>query len=120
MISTGLVLLFVAIIIFYAYFQSRAIIAGPQIMLERPENGMTATTSLLTVSGTIINAKETSINGRKLFIDLQGRFSEQLLLSPGYNIIELTAKDTKGREVKRVLEIVYTEEVTPPEEATPL
>jgi len=107
MISVGLGLLFVGVIIFYTYFQSRAIIAGPQIMLKSPENGMTATTSLLTVEGTITNAKETTLNGRRLFIDLKGNFSEQLLLSSGYNIIELTAKDAEGRTVKKSLEIVY-------------
>jgi len=118
MISIGLGCVFVGIVLFYAYLQSRAIIAGPQIVLESPQNGITATTSLLAIRGTITNAKETTLNGRTLFIDLKGNFSEQLLLAPGYNIIELTAKDTKGREVKRVLEIVYDEEETSMRTAT--
>jgi hypothetical protein len=47
------------------------------------------------------------LNGRPIFIDLEGRFFEKLLLSPGYNIIELTAKDTQGRAIEKHLEIMY-------------
>ena len=108
-LSTSLAFSLVAIIVFYAYYQSRAVIEGPRINITAPENAITSTTSLLTITGTAIHAKELTLDGRPIFIDLEGRFFEQLLLSPGYNIIELTAKDAQGREIKKRLEVVYTQ-----------
>ena len=59
------------------------------------------------VRGVATRAKEITLQGRQIFIDLDGRFAEQLLLSPGYNIIELTARDTQGRQMIKDLELVY-------------
>ncbi|OGZ08431.1 MAG: hypothetical protein A3C93_01435 [Candidatus Lloydbacteria bacterium RIFCSPHIGHO2_02_FULL_54_17] len=99
--------IFVGVIIFYSYLQSRAIIAGPKIIVDWPKSGSVATTSLVTVLGTIAHANEVTLQGRPIFIDLDGRFSEQLLLMEGYNIIELTAKDIEGRMDKKTIELVY-------------
>ncbi len=106
-LSTASIVLIVGIIAFYAYYQSRAIIAGPQIFITEPQHGATATSSLLIIRGVAIHTTEITLQGRPIFIDLQGNFSEELLLADGYNIIELTAKDTQGRQVKKVLELTY-------------
>ncbi len=106
-LSVGSGLLIVLIIVFYAYYQSRSIIAGPIIVLSEPENNTTSKTALIVVRGVATHAKELTLQGRQIFIDLEGRFAEQLLLSPGYNIIELTARDTSGRQIVKNLELVY-------------
>ncbi len=98
---------FIGVIAFYGYYQSRAIIAGPQITVEKPSTGSIATTSLITILGTVAHANEITLQGRPIFIDLNGRFSEQLLLMDGYNIIELTAKDMEGRVDRKIIELVY-------------
>lgn len=113
MISWGVKILIIGIMVGYAYFQSRAILAGPSITIETPENGITATSSFLSVSGTVKHAKEITLQGRPIFIDTEGRFTEKLLLMEGYNIIELTAKDAGGRETKKRLELVYVGSTTP-------
>lgn len=107
MLSVGSGLFVVLAIILYSYYQSRSIIAGPLITLSEPENNMTSTTSLIMVRGVATRAKEITLQGRQIFIDLDGRFAEQLLLSPGYNIIQLTARDTQGRQMIKDLELVY-------------
>ena len=104
--------LIVGIIVFYAYFQSRAVIAGPQIDITEPQNGMTSTQALLLVHGKAVHAKELTLDGRPIFIDLEGNFAEQLLLAPGYNIIELTARDAQGRYIEKKLEIAYSPTTT--------
>ncbi|OGZ06462.1 MAG: hypothetical protein A2845_06100 [Candidatus Lloydbacteria bacterium RIFCSPHIGHO2_01_FULL_49_22] len=106
-LSVGSGLFVILVIVLYAYYQSRSIIAGPLISLSEPENNMTSTTSLIMVRGVATRAKEITLQGRQIFIDLDGRFAEQLLLSPGYNIIELTARDTQGRQMIKDLELVY-------------
>ena len=102
-----LVLTFVGIIVFYAYYQSRAVVAGPEIVLATPLNGITSTTSLIEVRGVAIHAKELTLDGRGIFVDMSGNFAEKLLLQDGYNIIQLTANDGGGREVKKTIELIY-------------
>lgn len=94
-------------IVAYAYFKSTAILEGPHITLTSPLSGMTATSSFIEVSGAVRHAKEITLDGRPIFIDLEGRFVEKLLLSNGYNIIELTARDVQGREERKTVEVVY-------------
>ena len=100
---------FIGGIFYYAYFQARAIISGPQISVISPENGHTYTDPLVHVYGTTKRAKEITLDGREIFIDLEGNFGEKLLLAPGYNIIELAARDADGHSTKETLEIIYKE-----------
>ncbi len=104
-----LIFTFVGIIVFYAYYQSRAVVAGPEIVLATPLNGITSTTSLIDVRGVAIHAKELTLDGRGIFVDMSGNFAEKLLLQDGYNIIQLTAKDGGGREVKKTIELIYVD-----------
>jgi hypothetical protein len=107
------VILFVGIIVFYAYYQSRAILEGPQISLVSPTEGMTSTSSLVKVYGVAKHAKELTLDGRPIFLDLNGNFFEQLLLMDGYNIMELTAKDAEGREIRKSVRVMYQPTVSP-------
>ncbi|MDO8520826.1 MAG: hypothetical protein Q7S52_01810 [bacterium] len=107
LLSALLVGIFIGVIVFYSYYQSRAIIAGPVITIETPETGVVATTSFIAVKGSVAHATVITLQGRPIFIDLKGQFSEQLLLMNGYNIIELTAKDNEGRMDRKTIELVY-------------
>lgn len=106
------VILLVSVIVFYAYYQSRGILEGPQITLSTPEDGITVTEPLLKVFGTARHAKALTLDGRPIFIDLTGNFYQELLLLDGYNIIELTAKDAEGRERKKTLSVYYDRQKT--------
>jgi hypothetical protein len=78
------------------------------ITMISPTDGLTSTSSLVSVIGVAHNAKILTLDGRAIFVDLEGNFHEQLLLMDGYNIIELTAKDGEGRERRKIIEVVYT------------
>ena len=112
-LTTLLVVIFAGTIFYYAYFQSRGIIAGPTIVLTTPHDGDEITTPLVHVQGTAERAKELTLDGRAIFVDLSGNFDEQLLLYPGYNIIELAAKDADGREEKKTIGIVWSGTTSP-------
>jgi hypothetical protein len=98
--------LFVGSIFYYAYYQSRNVLAGPRVVISTPQNGENVTTSLLRIAGVATRAKELTIDGRGIFVDLQGNFDEELLLADGYNIIEIVAKDAEGHETRQTIEIV--------------
>jgi hypothetical protein len=91
----------------YSLFQSRHLIWGPQITIDYPQNGSTMTEPFLEVAGSARNIAYLDLNGRQIFIDEHGRFSEKLLLSYGYNIIAVHARDRFSRETNKTLELIY-------------
>jgi hypothetical protein len=91
----------------YTYFQSIAFLRGPILSVEFPQNGATLEESLVTVVGSASYITKLSLNGRPIFIDEDGRFSEKLLLMYGYNIITLEANDRFDRTTRETLELVY-------------
>jgi len=97
------------IVVSYAYYQSRAVLEGPVIVIAEPEDGITTTSSFIRVAGKSTHAKELHLDGRPIFIDTEGYFDERLLLLPGYNIIELNATDAQGRSATTSLRLYYTE-----------
>lgn len=108
-IKIGLIALACIGIAGYTYYQARNIVYGPQITLVRPINGSTVSEPLVTISGNAKNISFISLNDRQIFVDKYGTFSEELLLSSGYNIWELEAKDKFGRVVSKKIELVLRE-----------
>ncbi len=104
--TAALVILF-GIIAGYTYYRTRDLINGPIITLSSPQNASTVHNSELTVSGTVKNAVDVSLDDRKIFLDEEGRFSEKLLLANGYTIISLKAQDRFNRSVEKKLEVVF-------------
>ena len=107
-IKTVIFILLLISIFGYTYFQMRNIVTGPVITISTPQDGAILTSSQTEISGTTKNISSISLNDRKIFIDESGVFKEKLLLSPGYNIITLKAKDKFGRKVKKTLELIYS------------
>lgn len=94
-------------LIVYAYFQSREYLQGPLLTIDEPLNGALSTTSLVALRGTARNVAFLTLNGRQIFTDEMGRFEESLILSEGYSIMALEAKDRFGHSTEKRLELVY-------------
>jgi hypothetical protein len=97
----------VLVLIGYSGFTAKRIFEGPKIVIEVPADGATISTSLIEVRGTTKNALSLTLDGRLIAIDTTGRFDEQLLLSYGYNIIELVATDRAGKSIKKTVTLFY-------------
>lgn len=101
-------ILAVAAIGVYVYTNTQTLIAGPRISITSPADGaLIATSSAVSVTGSVKHATHVNLNGRAITIDQHGRFREQLLLMPGYNIISIYATDRFGRTHTRELELVF-------------
>ncbi len=99
-----------AILIFllgYTFYEIRKVAYGPKITVFSPINGSVSTTSLIEISGIAQNIKDISLNDRKIFIDEQGNFKEEVLLSFGYNALTLKASDKFGKETEKIIEVLY-------------
>ena len=99
-----LILIFIA---GYSIFEARGIILGPDIVIRSPENGSGFVDSLIEIEGQAKNISYINLNDSPLAISEKGNFKEKFLLSPGYNILELDAKDRFGRQKTIYLELFY-------------
>jgi len=102
-IAFTLVILFIAS---FTLFQSRNLIAGPQIVINYPQNGETVENSLTEILGNAQNISEIKLNGRNIFVNEEGDFKENVLLSYGYNLIVFEIKDRFNRKEIKKLELI--------------
>lgn len=99
--------LFTITIFIYAFFQAKNIIIGPVVEIISPTNDETIEKSIIEIIGKTKNISYISMNDNQIFVDGDGVFREKLLLSYGYNIITINARDRFNREVKKTLELMY-------------
>lgn len=90
----------------YGLYNARGFWEGPEITIESPKNGQVFHNSYITVKGKAKNIASILLDGRVIFVDENGNFSENLLLAKGYNIMEAKAVDKFGKEVKARREVV--------------
>jgi len=101
------IIFFSILIVGYFIFNFRIFIAGPEILITSPQNGEVTDKELIEISGKAENVNFISINDRSIFLDENGNFKEVLLLSSGYNIIVIKARDKFERIISKNLEIIY-------------
>lgn len=90
-------MIFVIAIILYSVYQSRFLILGPEISIEYPQDGVTLSSPLLVVKGTIKNASFIYLNDKQIFVNKEMIFQELLQAHEGYNILTIRALDNFGR-----------------------
>lgn len=100
------VLLFVFIGIF-VYAKMNFIWRGVRIsaVLERTDSSKIAT-----IKGNAEKAVHLTINGREIFIDKKGNFTEAVSPLPGYSVITIFAKDKFGKIAEKKFELYTNEE----------
>lgn len=101
-IFISLSLLFVC----YCLYQARFLILGPQVSVQTPKDGVVVDSALIDVNGKAKNAAWLSLNGRQIFTDEEGLWSERLIVSTGLSIISVAARDRFGREVEKQIRII--------------
>lgn len=99
------------IILGYIAFNSRLLIAGPQIEDIFPSSGSSFDKPVIEITGNAKNISFISLNDNPIFIDEEGKFEEKLLLSPGLSIIKLYGRDRFDRETTKYLQYVYNGEI---------
>jgi len=99
----------IIVIVGYAFFQAQKILTGPVIEIYSPENGATYSGALIEIEGRTKNISYLNLNDRPIFTDKDGYFKEKYVLSPGYNVIKLDAKDKFKKYTEKRLEIVLKE-----------
>lgn len=107
-LKSAVIFIIAIIIIGYTIFNSRLLVAGPQIVIKSPQDGSSFDHQLIEIRGETKNLSFISLDDKPIFIDENGRFREKLLLSPGLSIIKLYGKDRFERETETIMHYVYT------------
>ncbi len=108
-LKTVLLSLLGLVIVGYSLFQAQKLLWGPIIEIYTPENGATYSQTLIEIEGRARNISYLNLNDKPIFTDKDGYFKEKLLLSPGYNIIKLDAKDKFKTYREKRLELILKE-----------
>ena len=102
-----MIVLFLVCLFGYGSYEIWNYVTGPQIIVSSPANGSAVSQSLISIDGHGKNTKEITLNDRPIVVDEAGNFSEKILLSYGYNVLELKAQDRFGKKTEQELQIVY-------------
>jgi hypothetical protein len=97
----------VVIVVGYGAFRAKDLAEGPRLEIVSPTNGFSSHDALIDIRGTVQNISFLTLNGNKIFTNEAGTYDEKILLSPGYNIVTLEAKDRFGRTVTKELQLTY-------------
>ena len=98
---------------FFIFNNSKVFIAGPQIEITSPENGLSFEDPVIEIRGNAKNISFISLDDHPIFIDEEGNFREKLLLNPGISIIKVYARDKFKRETETILQYTYLGTSTP-------
>jgi hypothetical protein len=92
-----------AVIAVFSYEKMCFVWRGVEIeaTIERKENS-----SLAEIRGKAEKANYIALNGREIFIDKEGNFSETISILPGFSVVTIDAKDKFGKQAEKKFEIV--------------
>ncbi|HAQ02940.1 TPA: hypothetical protein DEP30_03995 [Candidatus Nomurabacteria bacterium] len=98
------IILFLIIAVF-AWEKMSFLVKGVQIeaSIER------SSTSLAHIVGKARHATYITLNGREIFIDKDGSFSEPVALIPGFSVITIDTEDKFGNTKEKNFQLVYKE-----------
>ncbi len=111
MVRFGLIVLIILGFAGYVLWQSRLLLGGPTLELLK-EPPYQNTTPTVTVEGIARNIVEITINDLPILTDEQGYFTQDVVLTPGYTIVSIEAKDRYGRTARLERPFLYTPDNT--------
>lgn len=105
-IKTTLIVGFFMFIISYIIFNTRLISQGVNLEITGIKNGEVYDSGSLEISGKAARSKHLLVNGREIFINPEGEFSDVLILPLGYNVVVIRAEDRFGKVTEKRFEII--------------
>ncbi|MBI5742516.1 MAG: hypothetical protein HZA25_01600 [Candidatus Niyogibacteria bacterium] len=92
--------------VLYFIYEAKDLLYGLSAEITYPSDGATLSQSIARVEGRVHGAAFVTLDGRKIYTDESGRFSEEFILAPGLNILTLTATDRFGKIAKDTRSVV--------------
>ncbi len=95
--------------------------SGPVITIDTPKDGEKSTADKTSVSGSVVGSGVSlvSINGQKVELGNDGKFTLDVALKDGDNLVVVTADDKLGNHNQKQVSISYSPATQTPATATP-
>ncbi|HEX5429995.1 MAG TPA: RodZ domain-containing protein [Patescibacteria group bacterium] len=77
----------------YVATQVSSVLTPPKLTIDEPAGDETITGNSVVISGNAEIGSDVAINDQAVFLDPNGQFNENVILSDGINIIQITAKN---------------------------
>jgi hypothetical protein len=106
-IGFGILIGLFVFIFAYSIFQTRSLTKGVDLIVEGIKDGQIFEGNILSLYGKAVHAKHISINDKEILIDTEENFKEEVVLSPGYNIITIEAKDKFDKKTNLTYRVFY-------------
>ena len=104
----------------YLFWQYRSIAGPPPLDIFSPKKDMVVSDPQITLKGTTDPGARLEVNGQKILVDEEGKFSFEYVLSDGTNILNFIAENEFGRRTEVVRRVIYEKpEVPTPSTPTP-
>lgn len=88
------------------FYNTKDLLFGAKLSVHTVLDGSTVSDNFLPIYGNARHSTVLEINGRVIATTKSGDFSDGVVLSPGYNIIEIAQKDRFGKESKKIYQLV--------------
>ena len=99
------------LVLAFVVWQASLMLLPPQIEMINPKEETSYTNAPVNVKGRVIRTKFLTINGQPILFDNYGYFEYMMILDPGVNEIQISAKNQLNKITNIVREIVYQEDV---------
>lgn len=93
-------------------YNIKDIVFGTPLVVHTVADGSTVSDNYLPITGSARHAQQITINGLAIGVDQQGNFNDGIILSPGYNIVEVKEMDRFGKTKTDTLHLAYAPSVS--------
>jgi len=97
---------FVVCLLGYIGFQVKSFAAAPELDINNPTNEIVVSLDHIVVEGKTDVDASLSINSQPVPIETNGSFKQEIKLSAGLNVIEITAKNKVDKETKKSIQVL--------------
>lgn len=78
-------------------YNVKDMVFGAPFTVHTSRDGVTLSDAFVPITGSTTHSQQVTINGRIIGVDPKGNFNDGVILSPGYNIVEVAEKDRFGK-----------------------
>ena len=108
-LSYALGVLIFLIVVGYLFFQLNHLIGAPQINNFEPRSDFSTDQKTVSISGQTTPEAQLTINGGMVYIGRDGKFSQEVTLSAGLNVIRVEARNRFGKTTTLIRQIMLRE-----------
>ncbi len=91
----------------YVGYEISKIFSPPELIINNPQDYTTVNYNIISISGSTETSATLKINGKEIFINEDGSFSEDLTLKEGVNNITISAAKEKSDEAIIIRRVIY-------------